>query len=107
VVGRDSVLWRRDGPDRRDVRVDVGADDDRRDGHARLLASTAAGLFFWRSLTQWLGGMGVIALFVAVLPRLAIGGRQLFFAEAPGPTDEKLTPQIRKTAARSGRSTPG
>jgi len=57
------------------------------------------GIFFWRSLTQWLGGLGVIALFVAILPRLAIGGRQLFFAEAPGPTDEKLTPQIRKTAA--------
>jgi trk system potassium uptake protein TrkH len=57
------------------------------------------GVFFWRSLTQWLGGLGVIALFVAILPRLAIGGRQLFFAEAPGPTDEKLTPQIRKTAA--------
>ena len=57
------------------------------------------GIFFWRALCHWLGGMGVIALFVAVLPRLGIGGRQLFFAEAPGPTDEKLTPQIRKTAA--------
>lgn len=57
------------------------------------------GIFFWRGLTHWFGGMGVIALFVAVLPRLAIGGRQLFFAEAAGPTDEKLTPQIRKTAA--------
>ena len=57
------------------------------------------GVFFWRALTQWLGGLGVIALFVAVLPRLAIGGRQLFFAEAAGPTDEKLTPQIRRTAA--------
>jgi trk system potassium uptake protein TrkH len=57
------------------------------------------GIFFWRSMTCWLGGMGVIALFVAVLPRLGIGGRQLFFAEAPGPTDEKLTPQVRKTAA--------
>jgi trk system potassium uptake protein TrkH len=56
------------------------------------------GLFFWRALTQWLGGLGVIALFVAVLPRLAIGGRELFFAEAPGPTDEKLTPQLRDTA---------
>jgi trk system potassium uptake protein TrkH len=56
------------------------------------------GIFFWRSMTQWVGGMGVIALFVAVLPRLAIGGRELFFAEAPGPTDEKLTPQIRQTA---------
>jgi trk system potassium uptake protein len=56
------------------------------------------GIFFWRSLTQWLGGMGVIALFVAVLPRLAIGGRELFFAEASGPSDEKLTPQLRQTA---------
>ncbi len=56
------------------------------------------GIMFWRSLTQWLGGMGVIALFVAVLPRLAIGGRELFFAETPGPSDEKVSPQIRKTA---------
>ena len=56
------------------------------------------GFFFWRALTMWLGGLGVIALFIAVLPRLAIGGRQLFFAEAPGPTDEKLTPQLRQTA---------
>jgi trk system potassium uptake protein len=57
------------------------------------------GIFFWRALTQWLGGMGIITLFIAVLPRLAIAGRQLFFAEAPGPTDEKLTPQTRRTAA--------
>ena len=56
-------------------------------------------MMFWRSLTQWLGGMGVITLFVAVLPRLAIDMRQLFFAEAPGPTDEKLTPHLRQTAA--------
>jgi len=54
--------------------------------------------FFWRGLIQWVGGMGVIALVVAVLPRLAIAGRELFFAEAPGPTDEKLTPQLRQTA---------
>lgn len=57
------------------------------------------GLFFWRAMTQWLGGMGVIALFVAVLPRLAIGGREIFFAEASGPDDEKVSPQIRRTAA--------
>jgi trk system potassium uptake protein TrkH len=56
------------------------------------------GIFFWRSVTHWVGGMGVIALFVAILPRLAVGGRQLFFAEASGLTDEALTPQIRKTA---------
>jgi trk system potassium uptake protein TrkH len=60
--------------------------------------SIGRGVFFWRSLTQWLGGLGVIALFVAVLPRLAIAGRELFFAEAAGPTDEKLTPQLRQTA---------
>ena len=56
-------------------------------------------VFFWRALTNWLGGMGVIALFVAMLPRLAIGGREIFFAEASGPDDEKVAPQIRRTAA--------
>ncbi len=56
------------------------------------------GIFFWRSFTQWLGGMGVIALFIAILPALAIAGRQLFFAEAPGPSEERLTPRIRNTA---------
>ena len=54
---------------------------------------------FWRALTQWLGGMGVITLFVAVLPRLAFGVRQLFFTESPGPTAETLTPHVRQTAA--------
>lgn len=61
-------------------------------------AGFGRGIFFWRALTQWVGGLGVIALFVAVLPRLAIAGRELFFAEAAGPTDEKLTPQLRQTA---------
>lgn len=56
------------------------------------------GLFFWRGLTQWLGGMGVLALFIAILPALAVAGRQLFFAEAPGPSEERLTPRIRNTA---------
>jgi trk system potassium uptake protein len=55
--------------------------------------------FFWRSLTQWLGGMGIIVLFVAILPQFKIAGRQLFFAEAPGPTEEKVTPRIKHTAA--------
>ncbi len=54
--------------------------------------------FFWRSLTQWLGGMGIIVLFVAVLPQFSVAGRQLFFAEAPGPTEEKITPRIAHTA---------
>jgi trk system potassium uptake protein len=55
-------------------------------------------LFFWRSFSQWLGGMGIIVLFIAILPQFAVAGRQLFFAEAPGPTEEKLTPRIRNTA---------
>jgi trk system potassium uptake protein TrkH len=64
----------------------------------RDFAAYGRGIFFWRGFTQWLGGMGVIALFVAILPRLAIGGRELFFAEMPGPDDEKVAPQIRRTA---------
>lgn len=54
--------------------------------------------FFWRSLTQWLGGMGIIVLFVAILPQFAVAGRSIFFAEAPGPVDEKITPRITHTA---------
>lgn len=56
-------------------------------------------LFFWRSFTQWLGGMGIIVLFIAILPQFAIAGRQLFFAEAPGPTEDKFTPRIKNTAS--------
>ena len=56
-------------------------------------------LFFWRSFTQWLGGMGIIVLFIAVLPQFAIAGRQLFSSEAPGPTEEKITPRIKNTAS--------
>ncbi len=56
-------------------------------------------LFMWRALTQWIGGVGIIVLFIAVFPQLAIAGRQLFFAEAPGPTEERLTPRLRNTAS--------
>lgn len=56
-------------------------------------------MFFWRALTQWLGGMGIIVLFIAILPQFAVAGRQMFSAEAPGPTDNKLTPRIKDTAA--------
>ena len=55
-------------------------------------------LIFWRSFTQWLGGMGIIVLFIAILPQFAVAGRQMFFAEAPGPTEDKFTPRIRSTA---------
>jgi trk system potassium uptake protein TrkH len=52
----------------------------------------------WRSLTQWLGGMGVIVLFIAILPRLAVGGSQLFDLEATGPMPERLRPRFNTTA---------
>ncbi|MBN2486664.1 MAG: TrkH family potassium uptake protein [Bacteroidales bacterium] len=58
------------------------------------------GLLFWRSLTQWLGGMGIIVLSLAVLPVLGIGGMQLFIAEVPGPAPDKLHPRIKETAKR-------
>ncbi len=48
--------------------------------------------FFYRSLIQWFGGMGIIVLFIAVLPKFAVAGRQMFFVEAPNPTEEKITP---------------
>ena len=52
----------------------------------------------WRSLTQWLGGMGVILLFISILPRLGVGGSQLFDREFPGPLPERLRPRFRTTA---------
>ena len=58
------------------------------------------GLLMWRQFTQWIGGMGIIILAVAVLPRLRIGGRQLFEQEFPGPELERLTATIRDTARR-------
>jgi len=56
------------------------------------------GILFWRSLTQWLGGMGIIVLSLAILPVFGIGGMQLFAAEVPGPVPDKLNPRIQQTA---------
>ena len=62
------------------------------------IESLPKGILFWRSLTHWLGGMGIVVLTVAVFPLLGIGGLQLIKAEAPGPTVDKLTPKIAGTA---------
>lgn len=64
------------------------------------IESMPKGLLLWRSLTQWIGGMGIIVLAVAVLPLLGIGGMQLFVAEAPGLKPDKLQPRITETAKR-------
>ncbi|MAN58425.1 MAG: potassium transporter [Flavobacteriaceae bacterium] len=58
------------------------------------------GVLFWRSITHWIGGMGIIVLAIAILPLLGIGGMQLFAAEAPGPAGDKLHPRITDTAKR-------
>jgi trk system potassium uptake protein TrkH len=59
--------------------------------------------YLWRAMTQWFGGLGVIALFVVVLPRLGIAGRQLFFAEASTAPSEAISPQVRDSARRLWR----
>jgi len=58
------------------------------------------GILFWRSITHWLGGMGMIVFAIAILPLLGIGGMQLFSAESPGPSTDKLHPRITDTAKR-------
>jgi len=64
------------------------------------IESLPEGILFWRSLTHWIGGMGIIVLAIAILPLLGIGGMQLFSAEAPGPGGDKLHPRIADTAKR-------
>ncbi|MBN3582389.1 TrkH family potassium uptake protein [Algoriphagus aestuarii] len=58
------------------------------------------GLLFWRSMLQWIGGLGIIVLTVAIFPLLGIGGIELFVAESPGPTSDKVHPRISETAKR-------
>ncbi|MEA3347461.1 MAG: TrkH family potassium uptake protein [Pseudomonadota bacterium] len=62
------------------------------------IQSLPRAILYWRSLTHWLGGMGIVVLTVAILPLLGVGGLQLVKAEAPGPTVDKITPRIAETA---------
>jgi len=64
------------------------------------IESRTHGTLFWRALSHWLGGMGIVLLAVAILPLLGVGGMQLYRAEVPGPVAERLTPRIRETAKR-------
>ena len=64
------------------------------------VTTLATSLSMWRQFTQWFGGMGILVLALAVLPRLRVGGRQLMESEAPGPELEALTSSIRDTARR-------
>lgn len=62
------------------------------------IEAVSKGILFWRSFIQWLGGMGIIVLSVAILPFLGVGGMQLYKAEVPSPVPDKLKPRIRDTA---------
>lgn len=64
------------------------------------IESLPKSVLFWRSLTQWIGGLGFIVLVISILPSLGIGGMQLFMAEVPGVTADKLQPRIQDTAKR-------
>lgn len=68
------------------------------DGNFKTLESIPRGILFWRALTHWFGGMGVLVLCVAILPFLGVGGMQLYRAEMPGPSNDRLTPRITTTA---------
>ena len=56
------------------------------------------GILFWRNMTNWLGGMGIVVLFIAILPALGVSGTPLYGAESVGPTKDKLRPKIKETA---------
>ena len=62
------------------------------------IESLPMGILFWRSFLQWIGGMGIIVFYIAILPLLGVGGVQLFKAEAPGPVSDKITPRVKETA---------
>ena len=62
------------------------------------IESLPHGILFWRSFIQWIGGMGIIVFYIAILPLLGVGGVQLFKAEAPGPVSDKIRPRVRETA---------
>ncbi|MEJ2157230.1 MAG: TrkH family potassium uptake protein [Desulfobacteraceae bacterium] len=62
------------------------------------IEALSKGLLLWRSFIQWLGGMGIIVLSIAILPFLGVGGMQLYKAEVPSPVPDKLKPRIRETA---------
>ena len=66
--------------------------------HNPLISELPKSFLFWRSLSHWLGGMGIIVLSLAILPLLGVGGTQLLAAESPGPAPDKLTPRVQQTA---------
>jgi trk system potassium uptake protein TrkH len=63
------------------------------------IEASPRGILYWRALTQWLGGMGIIVLFIAVLPRLGVGAKKLFESEVPGPITSSFKPKLKATSS--------
>ena len=88
--------------DRRLLRILLGL-NHHRCHHVGGLDSLPKAILFYRQMLQWLGGMGIIVLAVAILPILGVGGMQLYRAEMPGPLkDNKMRPRIAETAKPCG-----
>jgi len=64
-----------------------------------IIEGQSRSLLYWRSLTQWLGGMGIIVLFIAILPRLGVGAKHLYKSEVPGPITGSFRPKLKETSA--------
>jgi len=64
-----------------------------------IVEEQSRALLYWRSLTQWLGGMGIIVLFIAILPRLGLGAKHLFKSEVPGPITASFRPKLKETSS--------
>jgi len=64
-----------------------------------IVEESSRALLYWRSLTQWLGGMGIIVLFIAILPRLGVGAKHLFKSEVPGPITDNFRPKLKETSS--------
>ena len=67
-------------------------------GELHGIEALSRGVLYWRAMTHWLGGMGIVVLSLAILPILGVGGMQLFKAEVPGPISDQLTPKIADSA---------
>ncbi len=63
-----------------------------------VVEESSRALLYWRSLTQWLGGMGIIVLFIAILPRLGVGAKHLYKSEVPGPISGSFRPKLKETS---------
>ncbi len=103
MTGQETLLQVRSPSEPETIYHFYGTVAPLRDQAGRILKTgveaVGKSLLFWRGFLQWIGGMGIVVLFITILPALSMGGRLLFEAEVPGPTKEGMTPRIKETAS--------